>query len=591
MVKIRLRTKFLFSLIFTTAALTTTSLLIVQSYAGKHARQDIYEQLENATLMFHQFAQQRQTMLAQSAEIAASQPNIKALMTTQHGPAIQGALSRFSQVTAADLFLLANAAGKVVALHAATDFDRETAQTSLSGMLGRGQSRDWWFGRGHLYEVYLQPIYFGSPQNQVQLGVLVMGFAVDQRLATGTARVTSSHVAFRYGTTIIASTLAPDQQSELATHGVLAGVRAPRMHQVRLGTESFIGTTIELAPSGTQAVTLTVLKSYDASTLFLRKIYRLLLVVGLLAVVSGGCLVFVISENFTRPLAKLVSGVHTLGKGDFGHPLNVHSRDELGEVTSAFEKVRKTLQDSQQNLLHAERLATIGRMAISISHDLRHPLTTVLAYAEILSVGDIDEEQRKDVYREIRMSVNEMTELISSLLEFSKAKEALHFVHGDLIETLKHAIGAFRLHREFRHVQITLSHEGSTEGWFDFKKLDRAFRNLLQNAAEAAPSDFARIQIRVQRVNDHLEISIADNGSGIPKEIRGEIFQPFVTYDKVGGTGLGLAVVLKIVQDHKGDVKIESSGPRGTTFKIILPVTQVASLPASNVSSHATVSG
>src|SRR5262249_24099759 len=159
---------------------------------------------------------------------------------------------------------------------------------------------------------------------------------------------------------------------------------------------------------GTQPVTLTVLKSYDASTLFLRNMNLLLLVVGLVAMVSGGCLVFVISDTFTRPLAKLVSGVHTLEKGDFRHPLNVHSGDELGEVTSAFEKMRKTLQDSQQNLLHAERLATIGRMAISISHDLRHPLTTVLAYAEILSEGNLDEEQRKDVYREIRMSVNKM---------------------------------------------------------------------------------------------------------------------------------------------------------------------------------------
>ncbi len=207
MVKLRLRTKFLFSLIFTTAALTTTSLLIVQSYAGKHARQDIDEQVENATLTFQQFALQRQTMLAQSAEIAASQPNIKALITTQHGPTIQDASSDLSEMAGADLFLLANAAGKVMALHTATDFNRETAQTSLSGTLGRGQSRDWWFGRGHLYEVYLQPIYFGSPQNQVLLGVLVTGFEVDQRLATGTARVTSSHVAFRYGTTIIASTL------------------------------------------------------------------------------------------------------------------------------------------------------------------------------------------------------------------------------------------------------------------------------------------------------------------------------------------------------------------------------------------------
>src|SRR5207247_9021343 len=150
---------------------------------------------------------------------------------------------------------------------------------------------------------------------------------------------------------------------------------------------------------------------------------------------------------------------------------------------------------------------TIARIASSIPRAMRHPLTRGLAYAEILSEGDIDEGKRKEVYREIRLSVNKMTELIASVLEFSKAQEALHLVHGDLIETLEHTIVTCRLHPEFRHVQITVSHEGSTEGWFDFKKLDRAFRNILQNAAEAAPPDSARIQVSVLRVNGHVEIS------------------------------------------------------------------------------------
>ena len=574
MVKIRLRTKFLLTLTLTTAALTATSLLIVQSYAGKHARREIYEQVDSSLLTFQQFAQQRQRMLAQSAEAAANLPNIKALMAAPHEPATQEASSDFSKLAGTDLFLLAGPTGKVMALHTANgDFDREAAQTSLSQTLHRGQSRDWWFGGGHLYEVCLQPIYFGSPQDHVLLGVLATGFEVDQHFATRVAQIASSHVAFRYGKIIAVSTLTPDQQNELATHGVPAASIPLKMQEIRLGAESFIGTTVNLSPSGVEPVTLTVLKSYDAATLFLRNLNRLLLGVGLIPVLAGGCLIFFISDTFTRPLAKLVSGVRALEKGDFGYPLNVRSRDELGEVTIAFERMRKTLQKSQQHLLHAERLATIGRMASSISHDLRHPLTAILAYAEILSEGDIDEEQRKDVYQEIRLSVNKMTELIASLLEFSKAQEALHLVYGDLVEALKHTISTIRLRPEFRHVQITLSHEGSTQGWFDFKRLERAFHNILQNASEAATSDSVRIHVMAARVSNRVEISITDNGPGIPEEIRGEIFQPFVTYGKVAGTGLGLAVVRKAVLDHGGDVKIESSGPGGTTLKLILPVT------------------
>ncbi len=128
MVKIRLRTKFLLSLIFTTAALTGASLLIVQKYLGKYARHEIYEQLNSSLLTFQQFAQQRQRVLAQSAEIAANLPNIKALMTTQDERTIQDASADFLQMAVSDLFLLANGAGKVMALHTQTGaFDRQIA--------------------------------------------------------------------------------------------------------------------------------------------------------------------------------------------------------------------------------------------------------------------------------------------------------------------------------------------------------------------------------------------------------------------------------------------------------------------------------
>ena len=207
----------------------------------------------------------------------------------------------------------------------------------------------------------------------------------------------------------------------------------------------------------------------------------------------------------------------------------------------------------------------------SISHDLRHPLTTVLAYAEFQAESSLDEKQRKDLYGEIRIAVSRMTELIASLLEFSKTQRALNLIYGDVTETLGHTVSTLQLHREFKGIEITLVHEGSTEGWFDFKKLDRAFHNLLQNACEAAPANSGKIRVEARGVNNHIEISVQDNGHGIPEAIREEVFQPFVTSGKDEGTGLGLAVVQKIVRDHGGEVKIETTGPDGTTFKIILP--------------------
>ena len=583
MVKIRLRTKFLVSLIFTTTALTFAVLYIVRFYLRKHARQEIHQALSNSVLTFQHFEQQRQTTLAQSAGVMADLPSLRALMTTHHQPTIQDASAGFWKLAGCDLFLLADRSGKVMALQTSTPgFNRDSARESLAHTFRGEQSRDWWFGGGHLYEVFLQPIYFGSPLDNNLLGVLAMGFEVDERLATVVAQIASSQVAFRYGKNIVVSTLPTDQKGELASHATrFTTLASLESAEIQLGTEHFLDTTLELAPKGSQPVSLTVLKSFDAATLFLEDLNRLLLAVGLVAVLAGTALIFLISHTFTRPLASLVAGVHALGKGDFNFPLNVRSNDELAEVTDAFDGMRKSLQKSQRDLLHAERLATIGRTASSISHDLRHPLTAVLAYAELLSESKGDDRQRKDLYQEIRSAVDRMTELISSLLEFSKAQESLQLAYGDLFDALQRAVATVKLRAEFSKIEIQLAHEGATDGWFDFKKLDRAFYNLLQNACEAAPAGIGKISVGATRMIDHVEISVVDNGSGIPESIRDEAFQPFVTCGKNGGTGLGLAVAQKIARDHGGDVKIHSTGPSGTIIKLVLPITHPPNLSAA----------
>jgi len=584
MANFRLRTKFLLSLILTTTVLTGTVLFIVQNYLRNHVRHEISEALHNSVVTFQQFELQRQRGLAQSAGLLADLPNLRALMTTQHAPTIQDASGDLWRLAGSDLFLLADRSGKIMALHtSAAGYNRSAAQTSLTQTLEKEQNRDWWYGGGHLYAVFLQPIYFGESRDNVALGVLAMGFEVDNHLAETVARVASCQVAFRYGKDIVVSTLLSNQQQELATHENLATAReSPRSQEIELGGEVFLGTSLVLAPAGSQPVILTVLKSYDAATQFLENLNRLLLAVGLVAVLAGSWLIFLISHTFTRPLANLVSGVRALEKGDFAFPLNVRSRDEVAELTTAFDGMRKTLQKSQRDLLHAERLATIGRMASTISHDLRHPLTTILAYAEFQADPNLDDTQRKTLYDEIRSAVDGMAELISSLLEFSKAQESLRLTHGDLAGALEHTLSSIRLRPEFKGIQIDFHHEGATDGWFDFKKLDRAFHNLIQNACEAAPAGSGKVGIAARGINNHVEISVTDNGPGIPESIREDVFQPFVTSGKEGGTGLGLAVVQKIVRDHGGEVKIETTSPQGTTLKLILPIKQSTTQPADS---------
>ena len=283
-------------------------------------------------------------------------------------------------------------------------------------------------------------------------------------------------------------------------------------------------------------------------------------------------LVFLISHTFTRPLENLVAGVRALEQGDFAFPLEARGGDEVAEVTETFAKMRTSLQKTQRELLDAERLATIGRMASSISHDLRHSLAAVMANAEFLCESKLTAVQREDLYTEIRIAVNQMTDLIESLLEFSRTRESLRPAYGDVGSVIGRAVQAVRVHPEFQKIRIRTTAEGATEGWFDFRKLERVFLNLLLNACEAVRVEGGEIDVKLERVGEKLEIRIADNGPGIAEAVRERLFEPFVSHGKENGTGMGLTVVQKILQDHGGDVSVEQTSASGTTFRIDIPL-------------------
>lgn len=599
----RLRTKFLLSLILISSALTFATLMIVQQRLRDRSRTEIGEALRNSVVTFNNFQKQRQETLERSAGLLADLPNLRALMTTQDATTIQDGTLGLWQLAGSDLLALSDRAGRLVALHtAAPGLGRDAAQGLLRRSLRTGESRDWWFGSGHLYEVFLQPIYFGSPSQGVMLGVLAMGYEIGADVAQEVSEIASSQVAFSYGTAIAVSTLTPAQQARLQ-HQIndLSAVPAPGTLDLDLDGERFTATSVELPPGaslganpGTNpgpgvspAVTLTVLKSYNPTIAFLKNLNRWLLGVGLAAVLAGSLLVFLISDRFTRPLADLVSGVRALEKGDFAHPLPPRTGDEAGELTEAFGRMRESLEETGRELLRAERLATVGRMASAITHDLRHPLTSVLAYAEFLSEGNLPESQRKDLYEEIRLAVNRMADLTGSLLEFSRDRQSLHLVFCDVEECVESVVRTVRSRPEFRQIAITVWHEGHCQGWFDRRRLERVFHNLLLNACEAVSPEHGAIEIRTRQTPGGVEIRIEDNGPGIPESIRETVFQPFVSSGKENGTGLGLAVVERMVQDHGGTISIEQTGASGTVFRVNLPSTGAAgTVPASKPAAH-----
>jgi signal transduction histidine kinase len=241
--------------------------------------------------------------------------------------------------------------------------------------------------------------------------------------------------------------------------------------------------------------------------------------------------------------------------------------------------MRASLLKSQHDLLESEQLATIGRMASSISHDLRHSLAAIVANSEFLVDSHLSPAQREELYQEVRIGVNLMTDLIDSLLEFARTRESLNLTYSSVSESFQRALQAVRLHPRYSVRSIEVSCSPQLSGWFDQRKLERALYNLLLNACDAAPGAHGIIRVSAAEVAEAITVSVADNGPGIAHSIQDRIFHPFVSFGKENGTGLGLAVVQKIVQDHGGEVSVERTAEGMTVFRMFLPsrVSQLSS--------------
>ena len=571
MVTMRLRTKFLLSMVLISAGLTSLSLLLFRESVQSKIREEIFSDLRNSVGTFQNFQREKEATLNHAADLLADLPDLRALMTTNHELTIQDASTPLWRLAGSDLLVLADRSGKVVALHTSTPgLTREMAQQAFSASLD-GQEH-WWFGAHHLYEVFLKPIYFGPAVEGKIFGFLVIGYEIDEHVAEQIGRIAGGRVAFYYSDQIVTSTLNPSDEARLnKIESETSESSSLEPQPVRIGNERFLQTTIQLSPKSTSDVRLTVLKSYDQATAFLAKTNQLFLALGLLAVVVGGALVFFISHTFTRPLSSLVAGVAALERGDFNYVLDMRGGDEVAELARAFDRMRNSLRHTQQNLIEAERLATIGRMASSISHDLRHSLAAIVANAEFLCESHLSTEQREELYAEVRGAVDRMTELIDSLLEFSRTRESLRPTYGNLRKTAERAVQTLRSNPGFSPPRVEVRVSGDAEGWFDHRKMERVFLNLLLNACESMPDEAGRIQIAISDLQSGVEIAVSDNGRGIPREIRQTLFEPFVSQGKENGTGLGLTVVQKIVQDHGGEVAVEGSSSEGTVFRIRLP--------------------
>jgi signal transduction histidine kinase len=230
------------------------------------------------------------------------------------------------------------------------------------------------------------------------------------------------------------------------------------------------------------------------------------------------------------------------------------------------------------HLIEAERMSAIGRMACSISHDMRHSLTAIYANAEFLGCHDICANVRADLLLEIQDAVLAMTEHIDSLLQFGSSGRKSPLVHERVSLVVEKAVAAVKFHPDGRNVSITVAEFPPAEADIDARNLESAIYNLLLNACQAAArsTHVPEVKVELTEVDERIYLTILDNGPGIPASVRRTLFDPFVTTGKPNGTGLGLTLARRVAEEHGGSVCLEESNRERTVF--ILSLTKNSSL-------------
>jgi signal transduction histidine kinase len=218
-------------------------------------------------------------------------------------------------------------------------------------------------------------------------------------------------------------------------------------------------------------------------------------------------------------------------------------------------------------------------------------LSAVYANAEFLGYETVTPAERAELLAEVRLGVDGMTELIDSLLLFSRTGQALQPAYESLSFLIDRALQMVRAHPDAKEVNFVFGEMPQIEIWMDALKIERAIYNLLLNGYQAAKltADQPTVQISVSETEEWIRVYVTDNGPGVPDSIRVTLFQPFVSEGKQGGAGLGLTLANKIAEEHGGKVTLEESRPGRTVFSLSLAKAVLKKIAESVQHSETTV--
>ncbi|MCP4675427.1 MAG: HAMP domain-containing protein [Deltaproteobacteria bacterium] len=302
-------------------------------------------------------------------------------------------------------------------------------------------------------------------------------------------------------------------------------------------------------------------------------------ILGLLTVVAlvvAGA-VIISTNRLLAPLKTLQEAATKVARGELQTRIEVANRDEIGALAARFNQMTEALTERDEMLIRSERLATAGKMAAQVTHEIRNPLSSLGLNAELLEeeLAQIsDSIEARSLLAAMQDEIERLTGITESYLRFARLPSP-EPAFDNLNDTVESTLEFMKSEIADRRVVVKTdlaSHLGPV--LFDRQQIRQALSNLLRNAYEAM-SDGGEIRVTTQRRADMVELAVSDTGDGVPEEALEHIFESFYS-TKSSGTGLGLPLVRQICLAHGGDVRYKDATGKGSTFIVVLPGTHTA---------------
>jgi signal transduction histidine kinase len=544
-------------------------MLVVRVQLRAHVQEELQADLQHSIQTFQDLQARQRTALQRENTLLATLPTLRALMTARDTSTISDGARDFWKLSGDDLFALADQDGHVLASYARVQIPQEELHASLQRVLS-APDKHYLISGGNLFEFAVTPIYFGSQEHGTLLGYVIGGYLIDHELLREVGRGAGAEAVFLVDHRVAASTLPSVQQDALSR---MENPQQISPVMLRLEGQRYLAASSDLSSRAEVPVHLVVLKSLVAADHAEAEIRSVILFAGLLSIGVGSVLMLLLARSVTAPLEKLASAVQAFAEGNRNYLLPSGGPKEVRFLSTVLAEMREDIQKKNKALLESERLATIGRMANSVSHDLRHYLAAIYANSEFLASPTMSAQERAELFEEIHLAVNGTTDMLDALLLFGNTGSALRRSPASVAAVMERAVSLVRSHPDAERIAFKVGEVGGdTTADIDARQVERAVYNLLLNASQAAAEggDVREVVVSITSLQDTVSVTVKDSGPGVPDGIRHSLFDPFVSEGKQKGTGLGLTLAHIVANEHDGSVELVSSRPGETIFRLTL---------------------